>query len=99
MVTNKENNLIKRKDYIHHLTNICDKYHNDGGTMDKRPEEKNRFEESKHFVGWVKLKEGLFVDMSDKDDSYGLLIKTHAQKMHCDLPDLKHNKSNLKVHK
>lgn len=25
--------------------------------------------------GWIKLREGLFMDMSDKDDCYGKLLK------------------------
>lgn len=41
--------------------------------MDEKTEEKLKEK------GWVKIKEGLFVDTSDKDDSYGRLLKHRSE--------------------
>ena len=51
-----------------------------------RQEAKRNIEDDLIASGWVKLEDGLFVDMSDTDDYYGRMLGHIFQNPHCELP-------------
>ena len=42
-------------------------------------------------TGWVKVSDGLFVDMSDTDDCYGRMLGHQSQKLYCELTRVNKN--------
>ena len=102
MGTNQEKMHMNAKDYIHLMTNLHHDNNNEGEHTKMPKETTKKYEEYIKTLGWLKLTEGLFVDMSEKNDHYGELLKQHDQKLHCDLPYLikkSQNQETKRVHK